>query len=130
MTFIPSAEQKAILDLPIGPLRINAGAGTGKTTTLTKKIVGLVEGGMSAGRILGLTFTNKAAGELGQRTSESLREMTTDGAEAEIHTYHGFAYQLLAEFGPFVGVERDVTLITQTFSRQLLLEAVSAPRHS
>jgi len=125
MTFAPSPEQAAILDLPLSSLRINAGAGTGKTTTLTKKIVGLVAGGMHPGRILGLTFTNKAAGELSQRVSEELRELTSEVAEAEIHTYHGFAYQLLAEFGPFVGVDRDVTVITPTFSRQLLLEAVN-----
>ncbi len=128
MTFVPSPEQATILELPLSPLRINAGAGTGKTTTLTKKIVELVAGGMNPGRVLGLTFTNKAAGELSQRVSEELQELTSDASEAEIHTYHGFAYQLLAEFGPFVGVDRDVTLITPTFSRQLLLDAVNGAR--
>ena len=125
MTFVPSPEQAAILAMPLGPLRINAGAGTGKTTTLTKKVVGLVEGGMNPSRILGLTFTNKAAFELAERVAE---ELSSDAgqAEPEIHTYHGFAYQILSEFGPFVGVDRDVTLITPTFSRQLILEAIGA----
>jgi DNA helicase-2/ATP-dependent DNA helicase PcrA len=123
MTFVPSAEQAAILAAPLGPMRINAGAGTGKTTTLTKRIVGLVHGGMNPSRILGLTFTNKAAAELADRVTEELAADTAR-SDVEVHTYHGFGYQILSEFGPFVGVERDVKLITPTFSRQLLLDAV------
>ncbi|MGH8875053.1 MAG: ATP-dependent helicase, partial [Acidimicrobiia bacterium] len=53
--------------------------------------------------------------------------MRTDpGREVEVHTYHGFAARLLEEFGALVGVERDSKLITPTFGRQLLREALAS----
>ena len=45
-----------------------------------------------------------------------------EGRQAEVHTYHGFAAQILAEFGALVGVDTRVRVITPTFSRQILSE--------
>ena len=63
--FEPSPEQKTILDMGLDTIRIRAGAGTGKTTAVALVIANLVENhGIDPERILGITFTNKAASEL------------------------------------------------------------------
>jgi DNA helicase-2/ATP-dependent DNA helicase PcrA len=120
-----TAEQAAIVDaVPTGPLRIDAGAGTGKTYTLVAAIESLVAAGTDPERILGVTFTNKAAGELASRVRRALAPTVEFGVEVDVHTYHGLAARFLREFGPFVGIERDTRVITPTFSRQLLHESV------
>lgn len=128
MTFIPSDEQTAILNHPLVPLRIAAGAGTGKTTTLAHRISKLVSDGIEPEQILGITFTNKAAEELAERVTATLADSHEDEFDAvrqvDIHTYHGFAASLLREFGPIVGVERATSIITPTFSRQLFHDAL------
>ena len=59
---IPSQEQQAILDLGMDTIRVRAGAGTGKTTTVAMTIANLIESHeVPPESILGLTFTNKAA---------------------------------------------------------------------
>ena len=121
--FTPSTEQKAILDLGLDSVRIRAGAGTGKTTTVALVIANLVAAhGIDPERILGITFTNKAASELADRVKTFLGPAIDEGRQAEVHTYHGFAAQILAEFGALVGVDSRVRVITPTFSRQLLIE--------
>ncbi len=124
MTFTPSSEQAAIINAPLAPLRVAAGAGTGKTTTVAHRVAALVtEHNIAPGRILGITFTNKAAFELTDKIRTVLG--AADPSESvEIHTYHGFASQLLADHGALVGVERSAQIITPTFGRQLLFEAI------
>lgn len=118
----PSPEQREILDLGLTSIRIRAGAGTGKTTTVAMVIANLVAGhGVDPERILGITFTNKAASELAERV-RSLLVGEEEGRQAEVHTYHGFASQILAEFGTLVGVDTRVRVITPTFARQVLTE--------
>jgi DNA helicase-2/ATP-dependent DNA helicase PcrA len=119
--FVPSAEQRVILDHPLSSLRVAAGAGTGKTTTVAERVVRLVaDHGLEPEEILGITFTNKAAEELADRVRRSLGDHVELGREVEVHTYHGFAAQLLREHGALVGIERDTPLVTPTFSRQML----------
>jgi DNA helicase-2/ATP-dependent DNA helicase PcrA len=73
-----------------GPVAILAGAGTGKTTTITHRIACQVRGGaFEASRILAVTFTEKAAGELKRR----LKQLGVDGVEAR--TFHSAALQQL-----------------------------------
>lgn len=121
----PSAEQRAILDSPLAPLRIAAGAGTGKTTTIGLVVEHLVTDlGIVPEEILGITFTTKAAAELSDRIRQLLAGDVTPGREAEVHTYHGFAASVVREFGALVGIERGASIITPTFSRQLLYEVI------
>ncbi|MEX2623783.1 MAG: ATP-dependent DNA helicase [Acidimicrobiia bacterium] len=133
---VPTPEQAAIITAPFVPLRVAAGAGTGKTTTMAARVVHLVTAGqVEPERLLGITFTNKAAGELADRIRQMLREsnasvLVDEGREVEVHTYHGFAAQILREFGALVGVERRAGVITPTFTRQLLsqiLRSVELP---
>ncbi len=86
-----AAQQKAV-ETTEGPVRIIAGAGTGKTATLVARIAHLVESGKAKPReILALTFTHKAAHELNERLkAQGLpRVMAT--------TFHGFAASVLRE---------------------------------
>ncbi|MBT8216747.1 MAG: ATP-dependent helicase [Acidimicrobiia bacterium] len=120
-TIQPSPEQQAIIDHPLEPLRVDAGAGTGKTTTMALRLVELLERG-PVDTALGITFTNKAAQELRTRIDELRTD--DDLGRVDVTTYHGFAHALLTEFGAYVGVERAARLITPGFVRQQLHEAL------
>src|SRR5450756_1589240 len=65
-------QQLAAVSAPPGPILVIAGAGSGKTRTLTYRVAFLLEQGIPADRILLLTFTNKAAGEMMHRVSDLL----------------------------------------------------------
>jgi DNA helicase-2/ATP-dependent DNA helicase PcrA len=119
----PSPEQQAIIDFPLQPLRVDAGAGTGKTTTMALRLARLLNTGQ-VDAALGITFTNKASQELRERI-EAMRSSPNLGA-VEVATYHGFAHSLLSEFGAYVGVERTARLITPGFVRQLMRDALGA----
>ena len=121
--FIASLEQQAIIDAPLISARVAAGAGTGKTTTISRRVRHLVAShGLEPERILGITFTNKAAQELADRIRSALVDLVEVNREVSVHTYHGFASTILREFGAVVDIERDTDLITPAFSRQLLVE--------
>ncbi len=126
MTFLPTPEQQAIIEYPLLPLRVIAGAGTGKTTTIVHRLAHLVDRGLSPERAVGITFTNKAAEELAGRLREALPELAEAGREVEVTTYHGFAYGILQEFGAIVGVERDTDIVGPGYVRQLFHEAIAA----
>lgn len=98
-------EQQALAaTAPLGrPLKIIAGAGTGKTETLARRFVNLVTAGYSPQRILMLTFTEKAAAEMrGRVTARLLAERpdlpTHDLLHPWIHTFHGFCARILADY--------------------------------
>ncbi len=120
MSFQLTPEQEAIVNYPLAPLRVAAGAGTGKTTTIVLRLKALIAGGIEPESALGITFTNKAAGELADRLRSEFPDLTADGREVQVATYHGFAYDLLREFGALVGVERDTTVIGPAHQRQLI----------
>ena len=121
----PSPEQAAIVEHPLEPVRVAAGAGTGKTTTMAMRIRHLVDrGAVVPERVLGITFTNKAATELASRIRHHLPEATATGREVEVTTYHGFAHGIVREFGPLVGLPRDAAVVPPGYVRQLLREAI------
>lgn len=123
--YVPTPEQTAVIEYPLEPLRISAGAGTGKTATLTDRLAYCVrERGLRPETALGITFTNKAAEELADRLRRALPGEAEDGREVEVTTYHGFAYTLLQEYGAFVGVERDTEVIGPGYVRQMLFEGL------
>ncbi len=123
-TVTPSREQQEILELGLTSIKVRAGAGTGKTTTVAMVIAGLVRRhGVQPEQVLGITFTNKAAAELADRVREML-DAADPARQSEVHTYHGFAAQTLAEFGPLAGIDPRFQVITPTFARQLLKDVV------
>ena len=131
-----SDEQVAAITAPHDePQTIIAGAGSGKTTVMAARVVWLVgHDGIDPERVLGLTFTNKAAGELGQRINKNLLElprMARDPEDAEpgqptVSTYHAFAGQLIAEFGLLLGIEPDLRVLADASRFQLAARAVTS----
>ena len=84
-----TAEQQAAVDAPLNaPLAIVAGAGSGKTETLTRRVARAVAEGARPSSVLVLTFSNKAARELLER----LRGLNCGGVE--VRTFHGFSLRL------------------------------------
>src|SRR5215831_15812835 len=78
----PTAEQAAVISAPMEPLSVMAGAGSGKSETMAARLVWLVANGMvRPERVLGLTFTRKAAAELGQRVRDRLDGLRRAGLD-------------------------------------------------
>ncbi len=127
----PTEQQAAVTSAEPGPMLVVAGAGAGKTETMASRVVWLVANGYATpDQILGLTFTRKAAQELGQRIrrqfrtlagSPKVRDLDPSGELADIlttqaptvSTYDSYAGQLIREYGLLVPVEPDARLITQ-----------------
>ena len=87
--------QRAAVTAPAGPLCVLAGAGTGKTRTITHRIAALVDGGIhDAGQILAVTFTNRAAGEM------RLRLRALGAGTVQARTFHSAALRQLRYFWP------------------------------
>ncbi|MFE9446909.1 UvrD-helicase domain-containing protein [Streptomyces sp. NPDC006739] len=123
-------EQTACITAPPAPQVIVAGAGSGKTTVMAARVVWLVGTGQVAPeQVLGLTFTNKAAGELAERVRKALvRAGVTDPdaidpdnppGEPVISTYHAFAGRLLTDHGLRLGLEPTSRLLADATRYQL-----------
>ncbi|WP_149829402.1 ATP-dependent DNA helicase [Streptomyces tailanensis] len=123
-------EQTACIVAPPAPQVIVAGAGSGKTTVMAARVVWLVGTGQVAPeQVLGLTFTNKAAGELAERVRKALvKAGITDPdvidpdnppGEPVISTYHAFAGRLLTDHGLRIGLEPTSRLLADATRYQL-----------
>lgn len=137
----PTAEQAAVIGAPLGPLAIIAGAGSGKSETMAARLVWLVANQLvRPERVLGLTFTRKAAAELGQRVRTRLTGLRRAGLSLEgladddeqlagepvISTYHAYAGRLVGDHALREGLEPTVRLITPAVSWQLAARVVAA----
>ncbi|MER5351203.1 ATP-dependent DNA helicase [Kitasatospora sp. NPDC002551] len=129
-------EQMAAIGAPLRPAVIVAGAGSGKTTVMAARVVWLVgSGAVRPEQVLGLTFTNKAAGELAERVRAALHRAGVadpdDGealGEPEISTYHAFAGRLLKEHGLRIGIEPDTRLLADATRFQLAAKVLRTAR--
>lgn len=116
-------EQRAAASAPRGPVCVLAGAGTGKTRTITHRIAHLVAAGhVSAGQVLAVTFTTRAAGEMRTR----LRGLGIDAAQAL--TFHAAARRQLRYFWPRVIGDRPWDLLDNKF--RLVAQAATRVRLS
>jgi len=102
-------EQRAAVTHDGGSLLIVAGAGTGKTTTLSARLAHLVDSGVPPERILLLTFSRRAAAELLSRAEQWAGHDRLRGAWGG--TFHAVANRLLRRYGRAVGVDPDFTLL-------------------
>ncbi len=130
-----SDEQWAAVSSPAEPSAIVAGAGSGKTTVMSARVLWLVMEGLALpDEVLGLTFTTKAAGELLTRTRRLLLRADREGLlpegladsgaiEPAISTYHSFASRLLRDHGVRLGLEPDAVVLADG-ARQVLAARV------
>lgn len=131
-----SDEQLEAITAPLAPGVIIAGAGTGKTTVMAARVVWLVASGLvEPAQVLGLTFTRKAAHELGLRIRQALELAALlgdpdEGGSPEVSTYDAFAGTLATEHGPRLGVEADLRLVTQAELYALADRVVAARREA
>jgi len=110
-TVFLNEEQKKAIEFNRGPLLIVAGAGTGKTTVITKKIEYLLKNNLAKPEeILALTFTEKAAFEMEERLD---RLLPYGIYNLTIATFHAFADQILKERGGEIGLPLNFKLMTE-----------------
>lgn len=139
----PTGEQAAVIVAPAEPALVVAGAGAGKTETMAARVIWLVANGMvTPERVLGLTFTRKAARQLADRVRSRLRRLAGSGildrldptgerraavfaGEPTVLTYHAYAGRLVAEHGLRLPVEPGARLLTETACWQLAHRVVS-----
>ncbi len=114
--------QRAAATHTTGPLVIVAGPGTGKTRTLAVRLAWLVrERGVAPESLLAITFTNKAAVEMGQRLAALLGEATA--AQATVCTFHALGALLLREYGHTIGLAEDFVILDEEARRVLAKSA-------
>ncbi|MCX6791166.1 MAG: UvrD-helicase domain-containing protein, partial [Candidatus Gribaldobacteria bacterium] len=107
-----NSEQKQAVTYTESPLLIIAGAGTGKTTVITERIVYLIEQGLAKPEeILAVTFTEKAALEMEERVDRALPFGYFD---LWVSTFHAFAERILKDNGLDIGLPTDFKLLNET----------------
>ena len=136
-----------MISAPLGPLAVIAGAGSGKSETMAARLVWLVANGMvRPDRVLGLTFTRKAAAEFADRVRSRLERLRRAGlgdtrpanasqaagsedpfgGDPVIGTYHAYAGRLVSDNALREGLEPSMRLITPALSWQLAAQIVAA----
>lgn len=147
---LPTDEQVAVIESPLRPALVVAGAGSGKTETMAARVVWLLANGLVAPEeVLGLTFTRKAAGELAERVRRRLRHLARAAAAEGVHlpglsaaedggtalltvarptvsTYNAYAASLVSDHGLRLGVEPAARLLGEAAQWQLASEVVES----
>ncbi|QTE30011.1 ATP-dependent helicase [Pengzhenrongella sicca] len=140
----PTPDQVEIIEAPLEPMLVVAGAGSGKTETMAARVVWLIANGLVAPeQVLGLTFTRKAAGELGDRVRRRLRRLAPhlassgvlagyaaggraglDLARPTVATYNSYAASLVTDHALRLGLEPAARLIGDAGQWQLATDVV------
>lgn len=113
---LTESQRKAVTH-PGGPLLVLAGAGSGKTRVITTRIAHLVSAGVDPYRIIAVTFTNKAAGEMKERVFSLL------GGAARgltLRTFHSLCVRILRGFADRLGYTRDFSILDDRASTRLI----------
>ncbi|MCU0772030.1 MAG: UvrD-helicase domain-containing protein [Verrucomicrobia bacterium] len=115
-------QQLAAVTAPPGPALVIAGAGSGKTRTLTYRVAYLLEQGIPADRILLLTFTNKAAREMMRRVEDLL-----GGERSDLWggTFHSIGNRILRLYADRLGYERGFSILDQEDARHLVATCIA-----
>src|SRR6478735_1065500 len=114
-------QHAAVTALP-GPALVIAGAGSGKTRTLTYRVAYLLEQGIPADRILLLTFTNKAASEMMRRVADLLGQELPSLWGG---TFHSIGNRVLRQHAPLLGYQRDFSILDREDSKHLIATCIA-----
>jgi len=114
-----NSQQRAASEAPFSPLLIVAGAGTGKTTTLTERLAYLIRSGVPSWKICALTFTNKAAQEMLLRVTKSSGNLPI-GKEPYIGTFHSLGARILRKEGRLLGRTQNFAIFDDHDSFELI----------
>jgi len=112
------AQREAVTHLE-GPLLILAGAGSGKTRVITRRVAYLLQQGVRPSNILAITFTNKAAGEMRQRV-----EAIVPGCRVWISTFHSLGARLIRQYADRFNLDPNFTIYDQTERTRLVKMAL------
>src|SRR5947209_14767150 len=112
------AQREAVTHME-GPLLILAGAGSGKTRVITRRVAYLLKQGVRPHNILAITFTNKAAGEMRQRI-----ETLVPGSQVWISTFHSMGARLLRLYAERLGLDRNFTIYDQSDRARVVKQAL------
>ncbi|MDC7123095.1 ATP-dependent helicase [Cellulomonas fimi] len=147
----PTPEQERVVESPLAPALVVAGAGSGKTETMAARVVWLLANGLVAPeQVLGLTFTRKAAAELAERVRRRLRRLARAAAEEgvalpgaavlagadgdvlgglarpTVATYNAYASSLVSDHALRLGLDPSARLLGEAAQWQLAHEVVEA----
>lgn len=121
-----TAAQTQAIESDSNRILVIAGPGSGKTQTSVERVKRLIHGGVYAGKICAITFTNAAAREFEKRTINALREIygcTTDGnfVTGYCGTLHGFALRCLKKYGHTWGYGERIAIIDEEATAELIM---------
>lgn len=147
----PTPEQERVVEAPLSPALVVAGAGSGKTETMAARVVWLLANGLVAPeQVLGLTFTRKAAAELAERVRRRLRRLARAAAQEGVElpggaalagttgdvlgslarptvaTYNAYASSLVTDHALRLGLDPSARLLGEAAQWQLAHEVVEA----
>ena len=114
-----------------GPVLIVAGAGSGKTRVITRRVAYLIAQGIPAASILAITFTNKAAGEMKERVGHVMGRPVRDFGRLDQHwpticTFHSLCLRILRHYAPRLGVQPNFSVFDSADQTKLVKEALRA----
>jgi DNA helicase-2/ATP-dependent DNA helicase PcrA len=131
----PTPQQRAVIEAPLAPALVVAGAGSGKTETMANRVLWLLANDLvKPNQVLGLTFTRKAAGELALRIRERIEQLSAAGLTPEDHdpfdapavaTYNSFANAIFRDNAILVGREGDGAVLGEAGAWQLARATVT-----
>lgn len=116
--------QRRAAEHTTGPLLVLAGAGAGKTKTITHRILNLVHSGISPDSILAITFTNKAAKEMRERITTTLRKANISHSAPFVSTFHSLGVQIIKENSNLLGVPRHFTILDRRDAESIVKNAL------
>lgn len=134
----PTDQQRAVIEAPLAPALVVAGAGSGKTETMANRVLWLLANEhVRPSEVLGLTFTRKAAGELGTRIRERIAQLANVGLLGDdydpfesptVQTYNSYANALYRDNAVVLGRESDGAVLGEAASWQLARTTVMRSR--
>lgn len=122
-------QKKAVITTD-GPVLIIAGAGAGKTKTITHRIVNLIHKGVNPAQILAITFTNKAAKEMGERVekaivaNKSLNRPISLNERPFVSTFHALGVHIIKENAHRLGLTRYFSIYDRSDSKKAIKSAM------